>query len=92
MEQPQDVTNGAGGQSRSNVGLGGMLLGWWKDNSDSANAWIMTAAFVITTLGALFSHGNWMATWFAFSSAWFSWRVVVVKKMPPNVQGKGPAR
>lgn len=61
-------------------GLGDRLFGWWKAAPDRGNAWMMTAAFFITLFGAIISHSNWMAVWFAFSAAWFSWRVVVVQK------------
>jgi hypothetical protein len=51
---------------------------------DMITALIMTAAAVITLLGAMFTHGNWLAAYFAFTGAWFAWGVYLAKK-PPNV-------
>jgi hypothetical protein len=39
-------------------------------------AWLMTFAFISSLLTSLFIEPDWMATWFAFTSAYFSWRVV----------------
>ena len=54
----------------------GRLKKWWKENPNRVNALILTIAFIITLLGAIFTHGNWLATLFAFTAAWFSWGIV----------------
>lgn len=51
------------------------------------HAWLMTAAFVVMMAGAIL-HGDWLATWFAFSAAFFAWRVVIVKKMTANSKAR----
>lgn len=58
-----------------------LLFNWWKSAPDSGNAWLLTAAFVVMMAGAIFLHGDWLATWFAFLAAFFAWRVVIVKKL-----------
>lgn len=47
---------------------------------DMITALIMTAAAVLMLLGAMFTHGNWIAANFAFTGAWFSWGVYLAKK------------
>lgn len=45
-------------------------------NLDTITAWLMTAAFGTMIYGAIFVHGNWLATGFAFTGAVFAWRCV----------------
>ena len=46
---------------------------WW------AVAWMNTFAAATTVIAAC-AHGNWVAAWFACTSAWFSWMIWVVAK------------
>lgn len=52
-----------------------LLARWAARDRDRTAAWLMTAAAVIMLIGAISAHGNWIATWFAFSGAWFAWQL-----------------
>lgn len=45
-------------------------------NLDRITAQLMSAAFGSMLYGAIFTHGNWLATAFAFTGMAFAWRCV----------------
>ncbi len=62
-----------------------LLMAWRGRDRDATAAWLMTAAFVVMLAGAIVAHGNWIATWFAFSGAWFAWQLPLrARNKTPN--------
>lgn len=46
-------------------------------SGDVISAWLMSASFVVVLVRAYVGHVSWMAVWFAFTGAWFAWKLPV---------------
>jgi hypothetical protein len=59
------------------AGAGADSLSRGMKMSEKISAWLMTAAFLLTFIHAIFG-GSWMESWFCFCAAFYAWKVVIV--------------